>query len=380
MKRFLMWLFLLNKRLYKKPAFIAVLVLIPLLVAAMGIVSRSDSGFINIALAQENPDDEISSTIVSELLSGNRLIRFTEYDQPSAAVNAVSMGGADAAWIFPADMQKKVERFVDSRFASDYVVSVVEREQNVALRLSHEKLSGVLFKYCSNTLYINYIRENVPQLDGLSEEQLMKYYDDFIMDGELFSFEYPKNSSSAQNVQNIGYLLAPMRGMLAVVVVLCGLSAAVFYIQDERNGTFSWIPQRKRSLVAFASQFITVVNVSAVMLISLGVIGLTVSLAREVLMLLLFALCTTLFCMVLSQIFHSVKSLGTVSPLAVVIMIAVCPVFFDIKSLRVLQFAFPPTYYINSAYNNKFLVFSLIYCVSCALIYMVLRVVLKRNR
>lgn len=379
MRKLLMWFLLLNKRLYKKFTFIVILLLIPLMVLAMGIIAREDSGFISIALAQSDPEDAISSAITEELIGESRLIRFTEYDSPTEATRAVSTGLADSAWIFPEDMQGRIDKFTDSRLDSDYIVTVIEREQTVPLRLSHEKLSGVVYKYCSETLYFRFIRENVSQLDELSDEQLKQYYDDFIMDGELFAFAYPDSNRSAEGAEEVGYLLAPMRGMLAVLVVLCGLSAALFCLHDERQGTFAWMPQSKRPLQAFACQLIAILNVSVVMLISLTAIGLTVSLAREILMLMLFALCCTVFCMVMSELFHSIKILGSITPLAVVVMIAVCPVFFDLKGLRILQYLFPPTYYINSAYSDKFLLYSVFYCLIGTLIYMGFRKIFRRN-
>lgn len=379
MKRLIMWFLLLNKRLYKKLTFIIILLLIPLTVLAMGIVAKEDSGFIHIALAQEDAQDEISSSIIKKLTAESRLILFTQYDTPVSATQAVSMGQADAAWIFPEDMQGKISKFVDSRLASDYIVTVIEREETIPLRLSHEKLAGELFNYCSDTLYINFVREELPQLDNLSDEEIMTHYENFIMDGELFTFAYPDSSRPTDDVKSLNYLLAPMRGLLAVLVMLCGLSAAMFYIQDEAHGTFAWLPHSRRPLAAFACQSIAILNTAVVMLISLAVIGLTVSVMREILMLILFTLCSTVFCMVFSEIFRNIKVLGAITPLAVVLMIAVCPVFFDLAPLRPLQYIFPPTYYINSAHSDKFLIYSVVYFFAGILIYGALRKILKRS-
>ena len=51
MKRMLIWLRLLTKRLYKKPVFLVILVLIPLLTFSYRVVAEQESGMVTVALA-----------------------------------------------------------------------------------------------------------------------------------------------------------------------------------------------------------------------------------------------------------------------------------------------------------------------------------------
>ena len=51
-----MWFWLLTKRLYKKPAFLAILVLIPVLTFCYKAATQADSGVMTVALAQEGKD------------------------------------------------------------------------------------------------------------------------------------------------------------------------------------------------------------------------------------------------------------------------------------------------------------------------------------
>lgn len=373
MRKLGMWFLLLTKRLYKKITFILILLLIPTLIFALGIAAQEDSGLIRVALAQEDASDALATEIIHDLASDSRLIYYVKCDTPEAAVSLVKHGKVDSAWIFQENLQEKIDTFARTKSEKDAFVRVVEREETVPLRISHEKLAGTLYRYCSESLYLQFTREEVPQLDSLSDEVMLSYYDGFFVNDNLFEFSYLDSSESTKDALNTGYLLTPIRGLLAIMVMLCGLATSMYFMQDDQRGSFAWIPQHKKSFVEFGYQMISILNVAIVMLLSLRLIGLTTSFLREVLMLLLFSVSCALFCMVLRQICGKIKVLGTLTPLLTVSMIAICPVFFDFKSTRGLQLLFPPTYYINAVHNKKFLLYMVIYCLCTGLIYKLLQ-------
>jgi hypothetical protein len=118
---------------------------------------------------------------------------------------------------------------------------------------------------------------------------------------------------------------------------------------------FAWVPQRKKPLVELGCQCISIVNVSLVVLLSLSMVGLTVGWIREISIFLLFVPCVALFAMTVRRLCHSLPVLGMCLPLLTVVMLVVCPVFFDLDFTGALQFLFPPTYYINAPYSNRYL-------------------------
>ncbi len=356
MRRLLRWFLMLNKRLYKKAAFVVILALIPICITAFELVARQDSGFLHIVLAATDSTDPISSQVIDELLSEESIIMFTEASGPEQAVKAVKSGRADEAWIFPADMHT-----VADGSDSDNTVTVVAREQTVFLRLSHEKLTAALYKYRAKAYYLDFARTEVSGLDQLSDDELVRYFDDVSISEELFVFGNPTGDPNSQSTSQTGYLTSPIRGLLAILVVLCGMAAAMYCMQDEQNGTFSWVPQNKRSAVAFACILIAVLNVAAVVFISLLIAGLATNPLREILITLLYSVCCAVFCMVLKQIFAGPRLYGSVIPLFTVIMIALCPVFFDFRSLMALQILFPPTHYVNAVYDDRYLLYMVIY-------------------
>ena len=105
------WLLMLNKRLYKKAAFVTIMLFIPLCVFALGIAAEQQSGFVSIVLAREDNADPISTELVNSFMSEKSLVRFTLAASPAEAVSEVKSGGADAAWIFPTDMKSEIKKY-----------------------------------------------------------------------------------------------------------------------------------------------------------------------------------------------------------------------------------------------------------------------------
>ena len=378
MKHIGKWLWLLNKRLYKKLTFVLILALIPALVFGYGMVARDESGVMTIALAQEG-DDPLAETVMLDLKENSNLIHFVLCDSADGARKMLSDNKADAAWIFAEDMQAKVYQFVQNPARKNSFVQIIEREATIPLKLAREKLSGTVFGHCSPTFYLAYIRNNVPTLDGVSDEALMQYYENFAKDIDLFEFSDLEGATGEAEAASANYLLSPVRGMLSVIIVLGALAASMYYIRDEQAGTFALVPQKRKAITEFSCQMIAVVNISVVVLLAMLFAGLAENIARELVILALYAVSAALFGMTVRRLCRSLSAVGTALPLLTVVILVVCPVFFDLGALRALQYLFPPTYYINAATSNRFLLLMCLYAPALLCVYTLCGKLLRRR-
>jgi ABC-2 type transport system permease protein len=368
MIRLLKWFWMLSKRLYKKPSFLVLLAFIPISVLAFTFIAQQDSGFVHVLLAQENPEDTLSSQVIESLEEQKGLLRFT-VTSPEEARKAVAEGNADEAWIFPENTKKEIEEYF--RGEKKYVVSILTKEQNVALRLSREKLVGSLYESCARVYYTEYIRSNLPQLDSLSEEDLMIYFDRVAVDEDFFDVKNPASEANLESSSN--YLTSPIRGLLGVLMVVCGMAAVMYHMQDEKSGTFAHVKDSLKGLVALGCVATAVINVAVVAAISLFFSSLAGPLWRELILLVLYTLCCASFCLFLRQIFSGLSLYSATIPLVAVGLIGICPVFFDFRHLWFLQILFPPTHYINSSYDNKSLLNMLLFTAAYLLLSLILK-------
>jgi len=361
MGRITKWFLMLSKRLYKKPSFLVILLAIPLCVGLFVWAAQQDSGFVHIVLAQEARDDVLSTQLIEKLLAEDSMVRFSRAESPEAAVKAVQMGQADEAWVFPSDTEVRIRDFVTGK--EEYIVQAVVREDTSLLQLSREKLPSVIYGYCAKAHYIGYVRKHFSQLDGLTEGELAAYFDQVQVSEELFLYGDPADPSVEAGAVN--YLTSPIRGLLAVLMLLCTMAATLFYMQDEDTGTFCWVRPCRKGLTALGCVMTAGVNVSVVVLVALVVSGLGGNVCAEIGALLIYCLCCSSFCLLLKTVFSSIRLYGALIPLATVVVTGLCPVFVDFRKWQALQLIFPPTYYINSSYDGVYFLYGIVYAFLC---------------
>lgn len=372
----ILWFAMLSKRLYKKLSFLAILLLIPALVLGYLAAAQGDSGMMTVALAQEG-EDALASALIDSFDSSSQLIRYVDCT-PAQAESMVRHGKADMAWIFSDDLAQHIADFAQAPTDKNAMVTVLVRQDDVTLKLAREALSGTLYSQISRQVYLDFIRENVPDLAGVSDEALLEYYNTRDITEELFAFD--QNDPAMANAQQVHYLTAPVRGLLAVVMVLCGMAAAMYYLEDRRRGTFGWVSTRRLPAVELGCQLVALVNVAAVVLAALALSGQTGVWYKEIIISLLYCLCCAGFCMMLRRLCGSVRVLGTLLPLLVVAMLLICPVFFDLGKLRSLQYLLPPTYYINALYSHKYSLYMVLYTGTCFGVYGLLGLKKSKNK
>lgn len=375
MTKIFKWFLLLTKRLFKKKSFIFLVVLIPLSVFLISISAAEKSGFLNIALTFSEKPDIDTYKICEEIVDSSELINFEIISNRQDAVSLLKSGKIDAVWIFPNNMEEKINLFVKNKTNSSAVVHIIEREENVALNLSHEKLTGALYKNCSKAQYINFVRTKAKQLDNLSDEELLKYYNEYEMIGDLFSIHTPYSNTQQQGTN---YLLAPIRGILAILIVLGAIAACLYYLKDETNGTYALIPLKFKPLIAFANQIITCLVLSVVVLVSIYISKISVNPIKEIAVMLLYILSASAFSSLFLNIFKNIKTFAALAPVLIISMSILCPVFIDIKLNYVLPLIFPPTYYLNGLYNNNYILYMVIYTAVCLILSLLINTI--RNK
>ena len=361
---FLAWkrAMILNKRLLKKPSFLAVLLIVPLLVTLLGVAAKEESGIMTVALAVQDTTDLTANAIVENLRKDSGLIRFLE-GTPKEAEALVEGGQADAAWIFPRDMQEKIDAFVAFSNERNGFVAVIQREESVFLRLALEKLNAALYPYLSLALCENYVYSNILTINDLPPEQLRQYYDAVDAEGaDLFDFVYA-NSGAPADTENANYLLSPVRGLLAIMVILGGLAAVLFYGQDETAGVFDRLPPGKRIWFFVGYSAMAVVNVILAVFAALGLAGLLLNVGYEVVVSLLYGIITIGFCAGLRLLIPNGSVLAAVTPALIAGMTVLCPIFVNPPRIPALQYLLPPYYYLKATYDPMFMVYMAIYAV-----------------
>ncbi len=366
-KTFFRRYFILTKRLLKKPSFIIILLLVPILVAATSIISKDgDSGILTIALAMEDKDDKIASEIVTAFTEDESLVRFHLCDTPDEAEDMVSAGSADAAWIFASNLDEKIDDFINLKHSNNAFVKVVQSTDSVALRLAHEKLNTSLYPHLSLAIYRQYLGDTSLDFSDFSQEEIDEFYNSMEVEGEdLFNFVYANaigNPEEEEKDGNSSLVLSPIKGLLAIMILLSGIAVSMFYMHDEARGVFDRLPRGTGFSFSVIYHAAAVAMVGLVAFITLAVSGIAPH-WYELPILVLYCICTVGFCMCLRMLLGDIRLFGTLAPLLIVITAVLCPIFITAPRVPIVQIILPTFHYIHSFTNKNFVFYMAIYSV-----------------
>ncbi len=357
---------LLNKRLLRKKEFGILLCMIPLLVLCMRMISQQDSGILTIALSNQQESDEETMQVIQTLLQGDSLIRYV-YAEEEEARELVRTGEVDCAWIFREDFREKLLTTFSYTGEKIPPIYVVAKEDNVALQLARTNLYGSVYPQLSRLLCEKYLQTEFFDHRQVDTQSLENKYQQASRWNDLFQVVYmePDRNQNMQEtertVDTASYLMMPIRGILVIFVMICGLVVTLYYLQDMERGIFAPIPVGRRGMLLYSYVIGATFDAGIAVCLSLVICDGRLPAWREVVLLVLFGLLTALFCNLVRLLCGTKENLARWIPLLVIAMLALCPVFLDLGKTFALQYIFPPTYYLRALYHDNMLFPTLAY-------------------
>ncbi len=360
MRKMFLWYYMFTKRLFKRYSFIILLLIIPVLLPVAKIAMGNNGSMMNIALYSRNESDA-SKQVMDELLSQDSIISYKIYDSEDEAYSAVRKQKADAAWIFDENFEDKAKDFGSGKSKKPFV-TVVQREESVSLKLSREKLYGAVYPLVSYGIFKEYVTESLIPDKDITDEELKTYYDDAYEYDSIIKMQ--KLDSKEEVKPSKSFLTMPLRGLMSLVIMLCGIASVMYFLNDRKDGKFDWMPPRKRIIPAFGSSLAAVAASSVAVFIGLAASGTFTNIWIELLAMLLYIASATGFCLVLCMLFKSSGKLGAMIPFFMISMLALCPIFFRMKILPYVGNLFPPYYYLYAIYDFKYCIQMIYYCLA----------------
>ncbi len=372
-KNLMLWYYMFNKRLLHRYSFILILVLIPILVPALKIAMSGDSSILKVALVSNG--SESAEEIISSLAEEKGVIKYIIYDTEEEAEKSVKLQKTDAAWIFGENFDEELKDYAKDK-AKKPIISVIEREDNIAEKLSRIQLFGSVFPKLSYELFKDFVYNNVISPEEIPEKYLEKYYNTDSADGNIVEI---KTFNDQRTSTDSNYLTAPFRGILSILIIFAGISGAMMFLSDQTAGKYDWLSPRKRIVPAVGLSLASVSLTSVVVFVALILSGFVKNIWIEILAMMLFVISATLFSMIFAVVFRSPGKLGALMPFLVLLMIVLCPIFFSIDAVNGITMLLPPYYYLNAINDSRFLLYMLIYNIALYLVVTALNCILNKR-
>ncbi len=350
------WFYMLGKRLLKQWSFVVLLCLIPVMIPMGNMAMQQDSGLMRVTLCHEG-DDLTAKNIITSLMENDSMVYFTVADSVNEATKLVANHKTDVAWIFPNDFSKRLDQYA-ANTSRKPVVTVIRRESNMANQIVNEMLFSAIFHDFSYDIYRNFSEEHIVNGKNVPEQTIEEFYLKLPQQDEVVTVE---TVGESQNNAQINYLNAPIRGLLAVMVLLCTLTAAMYSVKDRSEGRFDWLAPQKRIIPAMGTCLAAAILSASVMLVSLALSNLTESFANELIATLLLTVTATGFSLLVSLPFSSYGKFGAIIPGILILSLVLSPIFFNFVELEGYFRLLPIYYYLNGVYGAKYHLWALGY-------------------
>ena len=352
MKQALTRYLLLQKRMIRRKSYIAMALSVFVFIIILRGVAAQDSSITSVAIAMEAGADETAVNIYDSLSSPNVLIKYIKYDTEDEAVKAVAGGKADEAWIIPADLSVLVQEFAVHKSVS-HPIKIYARDPNVLHFFLREILEAQLFKHIGKLIYTDFAEKKL----GLASAD----YESHIPDATIFRI-YDIGAEVPEEQPN--YVTAPLRGFMALWLIISAIASAMYFISDERKGLFIYWKTKSPVLREFLYIFVIMFDSAVIALAGIIIGGVMTDLIWEIPLLLLYIVILDLLAMILRRIMRNEKVIGVFTPVIVTMAATFSPVFMDLRAFWYIQKLIPSYHYLESIFDPYYRTGMLLYCLA----------------
>ena len=361
-KQYIIWLRLLARRLWRQPAYIGLLVLIPILGYAVNVMERGERGGAAVSVCVE--EGAWSSQIAKGLRQedADSVLAFVLCDDAETAEYSVVSGSADCGFLIPADIE---ERVMDGDWRK--CITVYETAQSSITGMAKERISGVIFQLYSEQCYEDYM--------GQISEDIVDFavdaYEVHLADDSTFGFQYMNEDQYSQynddKSDTYDAAVFPIKGVFAVVIFISGMCGMLEYDTDRQEKRFLRIAPNWLTYVVdvWMTTLFVSVAVAVCLWISDGVrasdggfpIATLLSVwsvnmwLSQIGQLIVYQCIIVLYCSVLGTILRRPETIAAAIPILSLGSLVCAPVFVNLGAylpvFAVLEKLFPVTYYLR---------------------------------
>lgn len=361
LKQYGIWLALLSKRLWRQPAYIGLLLLIPILGYAVSMMEQGErSGAVVSVCAEEGT---WSGQIVDglQLQEVDSVLNFVLYDDSAAVEQSVVSDAADCGFVIPADIEERVTE-------EDWKKCIViyETSGSSITGMAKERISEVIFRLYSEQRYKDYMGEISKDIVDFAQDA----YESHLVDGSTFEFRYINGNQYSQYNYDVNDTydasVFPIKGVFAVIIFISGMCGMLEYDKDKREKRF--LRMVPNALTYIVDVWISTVFISAAVLICLWISDGIRSCGEQISVgailsvwnvgmwlsqfgrLIVYQVVIVIYCCILGIMLRRQETIAAAIPILSLGSLVCAPVFIRLAAylpiFAVLEKLFPVTYYL----------------------------------
>lgn len=356
MKSGCVWFFLSCKRYMRKVSFLLILLVLPAVTFLVRGLEKKEGQQVRIAVCTESAGanglesealetELLKSLVEEERGEGTGLFQFYPCEDEEQVKAQVASRKAECGYVISGDLRRKLDE-------RDYkrCIRVYSAPSTVLADLSTEVVFAALMKLYDREIFLDYVQEGEKGLEELAGQ----LYDKWLNNGSTFRFAYHYQNQSGLKGEDEPETVRvfPVRGIVAVYLLLAGMYSAVMLGYDEEKGLFLPLPSGKRLAcrLAVLAAPVFLAALSAFGALKTG--GCLQDGAKEIRLMGLYALAVCIFSYGMKVVCRKPQAVCCLIPLFLVGSLVFAPVFVDIGQFFSewgwVEKLFLPSYYLRA--------------------------------
>lgn len=361
MKKYITWFRLYCKRLLKRPSFLILLIFLPLCTIALTQISKTSDSSIQVGIFIDTKQaDTLAMKTLERIKDYDGVIRFHIYNTKEDFIHEVKIGTVDCGYLFPDNLEDALQSG-----GSEGQIQVLSKPDSASTKLITETIYGIVIQDYSFTILNDYVTDDkvFKEMDAASvTDELKDFYQLYRSNGKTFSFEFRYGtdgnsenvveSSDSPDKSQLSYLMLPIRGMLAVFMLVAGFSGGLMWYTDKQNGIFQQVQGKLSTYLQYMIIWIPTFITGILSIVCIYLCGLGTHPLHEIFSMILYSFAVTAFCSLVRCLIQSQIVYACALPVFAMISLIACPVFTDfslyIPALKILRAILVPYYYLNA--------------------------------
>ncbi len=343
------WIRKYAKRYLRQKFFLLLVFAMPVGVFWFAYLAHQDQTCVRVGIVNEQRN-LFGTNIGRGLLQHQGIMQFCPMSSEEKMKQAIRQGELECGYLFPAEMEEKYRQHQYTGVVSEYY-----RKGSLFHTIAREIVLTGIFRQYGETMVDEYIRHSgLFRVEQMPANEVVEQYQENLKKQETFSFLF----NDRTKVQNkLGdYLVAPIRGMISLLIMLAGFCGLSLYREDQRRELPAALPGTVSRYLPMISIMIPVFLVTMAGIVSEALCGFGFLSLKEIAYMLIYDIIVVLFCSLLSftgiqQGALWVFALGYVCASAVF-----TPVFINLSAfipgVQGLSYLCLPYYFLNAVFGG----------------------------
>ncbi|MBR3645381.1 MAG: hypothetical protein IKN54_03095 [Lachnospiraceae bacterium] len=337
----LTWVWMLIKRYFKNPFFVATLLSIPVLVICLKFVSGADEAVVRVALYAPESASDYTVEAMNRLINDKTgAVVFYRAGSVDSFYDEVKTGYATCGFIYPEKLEQEIVDFIESKGKKPdnerAIITMVDREQTNYVKISRELVFGSFYDNIAKLTREKYIAEDKNTADRADEVNKLidSYMDTYDINDQFFEYKLLDGHDNAVlNEQSNQMLMLPMKGLIFNIILLAGMMGVVTTLNDMEKGVFAAIQRKKRKVICYWYVLVPTIIAAVSGLVAWELSQTKPRLLEDIFIMILYIFLVTGTCGVLMRVFKGVTQFVSIIPIYILMNLFLCPVFVSVADV-----------------------------------------------